>query len=64
MFTAIVIGILKFFGLAIGAAIAAFLLNVFVVIARGTKSTLRLSKGYYLLGVLVSIAYHFVKWSL
>ncbi len=64
MFTAIVIGILKFFGLAIGAAIAAFLIHAVVLIANGAKGTYSMHKGYYLLGLLVSMAYHFIKWSL
>ena len=64
MFTTIVIGILKFFGLAIGVAVAAFLVHAVILISRKAKGTYSMHKGYYLLGILVSISYHFIKWSL
>jgi hypothetical protein len=64
MFTAIVIGILKFFGLAIGVALAAFIVHAIILISIKAKGTYTFHKGYYLLGILVSMAYHFIKWSL
>lgn len=64
MFLTVVFGILKFFGLALGVAIFIFLINVLKMILSGNGGNVKLGKGYYLLGLFASIAYHLIKYSL